>query len=92
MDSPVTFNFLSVQEGFIERKCDGAARLHRRKKRHCFTQMFITSKLHYWYTSDQCQPNIFGGQTVYVSLRERKRCYLHFHCVNCWVNAAAKSL
>lgn len=34
------------------------------KKRHCFTQMFITSKLHYWYTSDQCQPTIFGGQTL----------------------------
>lgn len=36
MDSPVTFNFLSLQEGFIEKKCDGAARLHRRKKKTLF--------------------------------------------------------
>lgn len=55
MDSPVTFNFLSVQEGFIERKCDGAARLHRRKKKDTVSHKCL---LHLNCTTGTLQTNV----------------------------------
>lgn len=76
MDSPVTFNFLNLQEGFIERKCDGGG-CTGEKKTLFHTNVYyiwIAPLVHFrpmstkylWWTNSACEST--GKEKVPFSL------------------------